>query len=424
MPGKVNPVICEVVIQVGDQVIGNDAAITVAGTQGQFELNVRVPLIARNLLDQIKLLGAACRLLNEKCVAGLEPNLRVAEGYAESNLQVATALNPHHRLRQGHGDRQGGRRVRAHRPRGGDREGRRRRRRSTRRSTTRRLPGRTASRRRVAGGRLRRCSRWLAVPVAAAERRAAAAGELPRGGIERLSRDTAWSASTARPQSPQLGELGIGSPQSAARRLRKQARPLQAPQPPADPARVRAARDDRAGAPRSATASTARASPTGSSAGTRRTAKRNGFLLMLDIQPGRSRFIDEAEAPEALAAKAVRLRRARPRVEHGPRRASRASGSAASTAEIGQPGDALPRAARPPPRPAAEAAWSCTSSPTRWSATRAGLRERPGRRPRAERRRLRHAGRRSAPSTAQLAPPGRGSGSTPGSSSSTGRTRT
>ena len=57
-------------IQVGAQVIGNDAAITVAGTQGQFELNVRVPLIARNLLDSIKLLASASRLLDEKCVAG------------------------------------------------------------------------------------------------------------------------------------------------------------------------------------------------------------------------------------------------------------------------------------------------------------------------------------------------------------------
>ena len=94
MPGKVNPVIPEVVIQVGDQVIGNDAAITAAGSQGQFELNVRVPLIARNLLDQIKLLGAACRLLDEKCIAGLEPNLESLTEYAESNLQVATALNP------------------------------------------------------------------------------------------------------------------------------------------------------------------------------------------------------------------------------------------------------------------------------------------------------------------------------------------
>jgi fumarate hydratase class II len=94
MPGKVNPVIPEVVIQVGDQVIGNDAAITAAGSQGQFELNVRVPLIARNLLDQIKLLAAACRLLNDKCVAGLEPNLDALTRYAEANLQVATALNP------------------------------------------------------------------------------------------------------------------------------------------------------------------------------------------------------------------------------------------------------------------------------------------------------------------------------------------
>ena len=93
MPGKVNPVIPEVVIQVGDQVIGNDAAITHAGAQGQFELNVRVPLIARNLLDQIKLLAAACRLLDEKCVAGLEANLERLDEYKESNLQVTTALN-------------------------------------------------------------------------------------------------------------------------------------------------------------------------------------------------------------------------------------------------------------------------------------------------------------------------------------------
>jgi fumarate hydratase class II len=94
MPGKVNPVIPEVVIQVGDQVVGNDAAITLAGSQGQFELNVRVPLIARNLLDSIKLLGAAAHLLNEKCVAGIEPNHEMLTRHAESNLQVATALNP------------------------------------------------------------------------------------------------------------------------------------------------------------------------------------------------------------------------------------------------------------------------------------------------------------------------------------------
>jgi fumarate hydratase class II len=95
MPGKVNPVMAEVAIQVGDQVIGNDAAITVAGSQGQFELNVRVPLIARNLLDSIKLLAAAGRLLDEKCVSGVEANTGVTEQNAEATLAAATALNPH-----------------------------------------------------------------------------------------------------------------------------------------------------------------------------------------------------------------------------------------------------------------------------------------------------------------------------------------
>lgn len=95
MPGKVNPVIPEVVIQVGDQVIGNDAAITVGGSQGQFELNVRVPLIARNLLDSIKLLAAGSRLLDEKCVRGIEANDEALDRHAEATLATATALNPH-----------------------------------------------------------------------------------------------------------------------------------------------------------------------------------------------------------------------------------------------------------------------------------------------------------------------------------------
>jgi fumarate hydratase, class II len=95
MPGKVNPVIPEVVIQVAAQVIGNDAAITVAGSQGQFELNVRVPLIARNLLDSIKLLASASRLLDEKCVTGLEANEEMTTRHAEATLATATALNPH-----------------------------------------------------------------------------------------------------------------------------------------------------------------------------------------------------------------------------------------------------------------------------------------------------------------------------------------
>ena len=95
MPGKVNPVIPEVVTQVGAQVIGNDAAITVGGLQGHFELNVFVPMMARNLLGSIGLLAAASRLLAEKCVDGIEPNRETLERYAELTLSAATALNPH-----------------------------------------------------------------------------------------------------------------------------------------------------------------------------------------------------------------------------------------------------------------------------------------------------------------------------------------
>jgi fumarate hydratase, class II len=95
MPGKVNPVIPEVVTQVSAQVIGNDAAITVGGMQGHFELNVFVPLLARNLLESIKLLAAAARLLDEKCVRGIEANREKAERYAELTLSAATALNPY-----------------------------------------------------------------------------------------------------------------------------------------------------------------------------------------------------------------------------------------------------------------------------------------------------------------------------------------
>jgi fumarate hydratase class II len=94
MPGKVNPVIPEVVLQVGAQVIGNDTAITIGGLQGQFELNVRIPLIARNLLQSISLLANTSRLFAEKCVDGIEPNLAGLERSAENTLAVATALNP------------------------------------------------------------------------------------------------------------------------------------------------------------------------------------------------------------------------------------------------------------------------------------------------------------------------------------------
>jgi fumarate hydratase, class II len=95
MPGKVNPVIPEVVTQVGAQVVGNDQAITVGGMQGHFELNVFVPLLARNILDSIKLLAAASRLFAEKCVDGIEANREQCERYAELTLSAATALNPH-----------------------------------------------------------------------------------------------------------------------------------------------------------------------------------------------------------------------------------------------------------------------------------------------------------------------------------------
>jgi fumarate hydratase class II len=95
MPGKVNPVIPEVVTQVAAQVIGNDAAITAGGMQGHFELNVFVPMLARNLFDSIKLLASASRLLAARCVDGIEANRETCEHYAELTLSAATALNPY-----------------------------------------------------------------------------------------------------------------------------------------------------------------------------------------------------------------------------------------------------------------------------------------------------------------------------------------
>ena len=95
MPGKVNPVIPEVVLQVSAQVIGNDTAITIGGMQGQFELNVRIPLIARNLLQSIHLLTTTTTALREKCVDGLTANREGTQRSAESTLATATALNLH-----------------------------------------------------------------------------------------------------------------------------------------------------------------------------------------------------------------------------------------------------------------------------------------------------------------------------------------
>ncbi len=95
MPGKVNPVLPEVVLQVSAQVIGNDTAITIGGSQGHFELNVRVPLIARNLLESIRLLSTSSLAFAEKCVEGIRANEAGCERSAESTLAAATALNPY-----------------------------------------------------------------------------------------------------------------------------------------------------------------------------------------------------------------------------------------------------------------------------------------------------------------------------------------
>jgi len=95
MPGKVNPVIPEVVTQVGAQVIGNDATVTYAGSQGNFELNVFVPVLARNLLESIELLARACSAFADKCIDGIEANVDTLRQYAESSPSIGTALTPH-----------------------------------------------------------------------------------------------------------------------------------------------------------------------------------------------------------------------------------------------------------------------------------------------------------------------------------------
>ncbi len=94
MPGKVNPVIPEAVSQVVAQVYGNDAAVAFAGSQGNFELNVYLPVMARNLLESIRLLTNVSRLFADRCIAGLEPDVERLRLYAEATPQAATALNP------------------------------------------------------------------------------------------------------------------------------------------------------------------------------------------------------------------------------------------------------------------------------------------------------------------------------------------
>jgi fumarate hydratase, class II len=93
MPGKVNPVLCEATLMVCAQVIGNDAAITVAGASGAFELNVMLPVLARNLLESIRLLSTSSRLLADRCIEGITANVERMRTYAESSPSVVTPLN-------------------------------------------------------------------------------------------------------------------------------------------------------------------------------------------------------------------------------------------------------------------------------------------------------------------------------------------
>jgi fumarate hydratase, class II len=93
MPGKVNPVICEATLMVCAQVIGNDGAVTFAGASGHFELNVMLPVIARNLLESIQLLANVSRLLADKCVVGIQANVEHCRTLAESSPSIVTPLN-------------------------------------------------------------------------------------------------------------------------------------------------------------------------------------------------------------------------------------------------------------------------------------------------------------------------------------------
>ena len=95
MPAKVNPVMPEMAMQVAAQVVGNDAAITWGGANGNFELNVMMPMMARNLLESVALLAAAARNLAAKCVDGIEADSERAQNLLEKNVIVVTALNPH-----------------------------------------------------------------------------------------------------------------------------------------------------------------------------------------------------------------------------------------------------------------------------------------------------------------------------------------
>jgi fumarate hydratase, class II len=93
MPGKVNPVLPEATLMVCAQVIGNDTTVTISGAAGSFELNVMMPVLARNLLESVRLLSTSSRLLADRCVSGITANVERMRGYAESSPSVVTPLN-------------------------------------------------------------------------------------------------------------------------------------------------------------------------------------------------------------------------------------------------------------------------------------------------------------------------------------------
>ncbi|WP_375430388.1 class II fumarate hydratase [uncultured Friedmanniella sp.] len=93
MPGKVNPVICEATVMVSAQVIGNDAAVAFAGAAGSFELNVMLPVMARNVLESIRLIANVSRLLADRCVDGITANVEHCRSLAESSPSIVTPLN-------------------------------------------------------------------------------------------------------------------------------------------------------------------------------------------------------------------------------------------------------------------------------------------------------------------------------------------
>ncbi|MDQ6937015.1 MAG: class II fumarate hydratase [Actinomycetota bacterium] len=93
MPGKVNPVLCEAMLQVGAQVVGNDAAVAWSGAAGNFELNVMLPVMARNVLESIRLLANVARIFADRCVAGIEANVERCLEYAQSSPAIVTPLN-------------------------------------------------------------------------------------------------------------------------------------------------------------------------------------------------------------------------------------------------------------------------------------------------------------------------------------------